>query len=273
MAKRFTDSEKFRNSWYRRLTPKQKCIWEYMISECSLAGIIEIDIESMGFHIGENITKDDIRYFQEKYVVLEKEKLFIPSFIRFQQKELNIKQKAHEKIINELQKYDIPLTVSECGFRYTIDTPLKGYQRCTSNSIGNGIGIGSSIVNKNNEEVTENKKNKLKKPENVTSETWQDFLTLRKAKKAPVTETVIKKIENEAAKIDWSLEQAMQEMCAQGWQGFKSEWIINRRKENGNGKSNQQIVDDIAEEYIRQLEQDKDQVNIKPGEADLRYIQ
>ena len=45
MVKRFTDTEKFKDRWYRNLTPKQKCIWEYMLSACDIAGFFEIDYE------------------------------------------------------------------------------------------------------------------------------------------------------------------------------------------------------------------------------------
>lgn len=68
------------------------------------------------------------------------------------------------------------------------------------------------------------KKEKTLKPDDVTQSTWDDFLTLRKAKKAPVTQTVIKQITSEANKIGWQLEQALSAMCARGWQGFNAEW-------------------------------------------------
>lgn len=69
-----------------------------------------------------------------------------------------------------------------------------------------------------------NKKKKVEKPDDVSSEVWNDFLDHRKAKKAPVTKTVITLIRNEAKKINWTLERAMEETCARGWQGFKAEW-------------------------------------------------
>ena len=76
------------------------------------------------------------------------------------------------------------------------------------------------------------KKEKDKKPEDVSEQIWNDFTKLRRAKKAPVTQTSLDRIRKEAGKINWTLEQAMQEMCAQGWQGFKSEWV-NRKETNG----------------------------------------
>lgn len=73
--------------------------------------------------------------------------------------------------------------------------------------------------------LSSNKKIIITCPENVSESTWNDFVALRKTKKAPVTPTVIDGIAREATKLGWSLERAMQEMCTQGWQGFKADWL------------------------------------------------
>ena len=110
MVKRFTDTEKFKDKWYRSLTPKQKCIWEYMLATCDIAGFFEIDYENMSFHIGANVTRDDFEKFKDKVQFLTKELLFIPNFVLFQQKinslnELNPKNKCHKGIIDVLNKH------------------------------------------------------------------------------------------------------------------------------------------------------------------------
>lgn len=66
------------------------------------------------------------------------------------------------------------------------------------------------------------------KPDSVSESTWQDFLTLRKSKKAPVTDTALKAIEREADKAGVSLETALQVCCEAGWQGFNAGWYANR---------------------------------------------
>jgi uncharacterized protein YdaU (DUF1376 family) len=63
------------------------------------------------------------------------------------------------------------------------------------------------------------------KPDDVSVSTWQDFLQIRKAKKAPLTASAIKGIEREAAKAGWTLGQAMTECCLRGWAGFKADWV------------------------------------------------
>lgn len=110
MVKRFTDTDKFNDKWYRALTPKQKCIWEYMLATCDIAGFFEIDYENMSFHIGANVTRDDFEKFKDKVQFLTKELLFIPNFVLFQQKinslnELNPKNNCHKGIIDILNKH------------------------------------------------------------------------------------------------------------------------------------------------------------------------
>ena len=66
-------------------------------------------------------------------------------------------------------------------------------------------------------------------PDGVSQSVWSDFVKQRKAKKAPVSETVITKIRNQAEKAGWSLEDALAEICARGWTGFNAEWVKEKQ--------------------------------------------
>ncbi len=52
-----------------------------------------------------------------------------------------------------------------------------------------------------------------------------DYLKLRKAKRAPVTETVIADLQSEAMKAGLSIHETLVMCCSRGWQGFKAEWL------------------------------------------------
>lgn len=73
------------------------------------------------------------------------------------------------------------------------------------------------------------KTEKLAKPEGVTDGTWQDFLNHRNKKRAIVTAGVIATIATEAKNAGWTLEAALAEMVARGWQGFKAEFVRNQQ--------------------------------------------
>ena len=72
---------------------------------------------------------------------------------------------------------------------------------------------------------TLHKKNTVAPPEGVTVMVWQDWLKLRKAKKAAVTQTALDGIQREADKARVSLQTALETCCERGWTGFKAEWM------------------------------------------------
>lgn len=63
------------------------------------------------------------------------------------------------------------------------------------------------------------------RPGGVTEQTWADWLQLRKRLKAEVTLTALDGIAREAAKAGYSLEDALMTCCANGWRGFRAEWV------------------------------------------------
>jgi uncharacterized protein YdaU (DUF1376 family) len=65
-------------------------------------------------------------------------------------------------------------------------------------------------------------------PFGVTESVWQDWITLRKSKKAAVTQTALDGIEREARKAGVSLQTALETCCARGWTGFKADWMQSK---------------------------------------------
>ena len=75
------------------------------------------------------------------------------------------------------------------------------------------------------EKETKKKSTVVSCPDFVEQQVWDDFLLIRKAKNAPMTETALKGIEREAKKAGWSLNMAIAESVSRGWQSFKAEWV------------------------------------------------
>jgi len=65
-------------------------------------------------------------------------------------------------------------------------------------------------------------------PIGVSDSVWQEFKTLRKAKKAPITQRAIDKSSEEANLAGWTLEKALEECIVRGWQAFKAEWVAKK---------------------------------------------
>jgi len=78
------------------------------------------------------------------------------------------------------------------------------------------------IATNNHKPIT---KNHIDTPVGVSVDVWQDFVKLRKAKKAPVTDNVVKLIQKEADLAGWSMEMALAECVVRGWQSFKADWV------------------------------------------------
>jgi hypothetical protein len=63
------------------------------------------------------------------------------------------------------------------------------------------------------------------RPDEVQEQTWVDWLELRKAKHAPVTQTVLASARSEAEKAGLSLERFLVIWCARGSQGLEAAWL------------------------------------------------
>ena len=67
------------------------------------------------------------------------------------------------------------------------------------------------------------------RPDSVSETVWQDFQAIRKAKRAPLTDTALAGMEREAAIAGLSLEDAIRFCCEAGWQAFNSGWYAERQ--------------------------------------------
>jgi len=113
MAKRFTDTEKWKKPFIRGLQGAYKLLWLYICDDCDHAGIWQVDMEVAAIRIGEKIDiKEAIKSFDEKIVIIDKgNKWFIPSFLEFQYPSgLNSDNRAHNSVIILLEKYNLRIS-------------------------------------------------------------------------------------------------------------------------------------------------------------------
>ena len=88
-------------------------------------------------------------------------------------------------------------------------------------------------------------------PEGVQLNVWNDFLELRKAKRAPLSNTALAAIDREAAQAGWSINDALAECAARGWQSFKADWV----KEKRNGKATSTSSPDRRSSLARAIDE------------------
>jgi hypothetical protein len=114
MAKRFFETDLWKESWYRKLMPKYKCFWYYIHAQCDQAGIWSIDFELASHFIGEEIDELEVRkLFEDHIIIIDNDRWLIKDFVRFQYGEtLNPNSKPHKKVIGILKvntKGSLPL--------------------------------------------------------------------------------------------------------------------------------------------------------------------
>lgn len=120
-TKRFTAVNKWDQVWFRKLSPKLKCVWMFMVDRCDHAGILEFDLESMSFFIGEEVTLSEIKaHFSEQIEFISDEKIIISAFIEFQYGNLNPANRVHKSIINKIN------SLAEKNKIIPLTSPLKG---------------------------------------------------------------------------------------------------------------------------------------------------
>lgn len=109
MAKRFTDTDKWKKEWFLELNPVHKCFWAYLLDNCSAAGIWDVNFRLAAFQIGADLAEAEIRkVFNKQYVEIDGGKRWhIPDFTNFQYGPLSESCKPHARVIAELKKYSI----------------------------------------------------------------------------------------------------------------------------------------------------------------------
>lgn len=103
----------------------------------------------------------------------------------------------------------------------------------------------------------------------VSASLANDFLAIRKAKKAPLTETAIAGIEREARKAGKSLSEAIAICCERGWQGFDASWLLNASRAGPSqkkslGEAREETIAALTGREIRNLGNESNIIDITP---------
>lgn len=110
MAKRFTDTEKWKKEFIKGLNPKMKLLWFYILDDCDHSGMWQVDMEVASLRIGEPITYEEaFTALGSQIQVYGKFKWFIEDFVSFQYGQLRPSNRMHQAVITTLTKHKIPV--------------------------------------------------------------------------------------------------------------------------------------------------------------------
>lgn len=114
MAKRFTDTNKYRNQFFRNLSTINKLVWDYLYHDCDHAGIWVVDKDVANLCIDKTVEIDwdaalaDFNKDEERIIVLENgKKWFSKAFVQFQYPQLAPSTKVQTSVIKRLETFGI----------------------------------------------------------------------------------------------------------------------------------------------------------------------
>lgn len=146
--KRFTETLKWDDPWFRSLAGVHKLVFLFVIDRCDNAGFWEVDEEAAAFH-----TKLDIKHIQGAWKALERGLkgadgwVWVRSFLKHQKNEiLNAANPAHRQIISLLRDQEkrfsaFPEFMEFLSIARGLEAPVMGHQ----SPIGTGKGKGKGL--------------------------------------------------------------------------------------------------------------------------------
>jgi len=236
MAKRFTDTEKWKKPFIRSLKAPYKLLWLYICDDCDHSGIWQVDIEVAEIRIGEKLDYNKaILYFNDKIIPLDNgSKWFIPSFIEFQYPSgLSENNKAHTGIIKNLERYK-----SEIENYKPLNSPLQG----------------DKVMVKDKVKVMDKEKVQVILP--YTSDNfikywdlWKDF----KKKQFKFTfatpqseQAALKDLVNISKGLETNAIKIIEQSLAKGWKGL----FELKNETNGNTNNNSRVAPKVTAEQL-----------------------
>jgi hypothetical protein len=104
VAKRFTETDKWRDGWFLQLTAVDKLAWQYVCDNCDHAGIIEIVEHLANLQIGLSVDWPAfVVACGHRIEELPGGKLWIKAFCEFQYGELNPENRVHRSVLKRLE--------------------------------------------------------------------------------------------------------------------------------------------------------------------------
>lgn len=122
MAKRFTDTDKWKKEWFVEIRGRDKLLWQYLCDNCDHAGIWDVNLVLASRLCGFKYVREDVKQIFGKQIKEfdNGKRWWIPSFIKFQYdcavERLNPKNIVHRSVLRTLVRYDLySLSVEQQG--------------------------------------------------------------------------------------------------------------------------------------------------------------
>lgn len=149
MPRRFTITEKWSDSWFRRLSVEGKVLFSYLCDVCDVAGFWEIDLELATFNTGISKSKIPAVFKQLSKAYIENDRfIFLQNFLHHQGNfPLKVNNNAHKGILKAFLAHgDFGETMlAEVGGCKGLNEIDEGVVRTPSKGKGKSKGKGSVL--------------------------------------------------------------------------------------------------------------------------------
>ncbi len=137
MAKRLSDTDKWKKPFIRGLQGAYKLLWLYILDDCDHAGIWQVDFEVAVIRIGEDVNSEKaLKEFGDKIQVLNGgTKWFVKDFIEFQYGELKDNNRLHVSVKNLLEKNKVGATKPLASSQEKEQGYIQGQEKGTKQEI------------------------------------------------------------------------------------------------------------------------------------------
>ena len=219
--KRFTETGKWNDQWFRKLKPEMKLLWGWLLDNCDAAGVIEPDIELASFQIGYAMGIDRLSELGDRITEIGAGKYVIPKFVRFQYGTLSKDCRAHGPVYASIEKNGLDRVFK--GIPKGLDTPKDKYKDKDKEKDK----TEGSVRETGAEPPTGPQPDPLEIPDNLKTQTfvaeWQRWMTFRRGMgKKPKDWAVMFR-----EQLDWlakmpaaTATECLGQSIRNGWQGL-----------------------------------------------------
>lgn len=118
--KRFTETDKWRDPWFRSLPPTEKLVFVFVIENCNNAGFYELDRGGMAFSLGLDLSPiEGALKALTRGLVVEDGWVWVRTFLKHQKNDkLNPDNPAHRQVI---------ALINEQGQRFAKDAEYRAF--------------------------------------------------------------------------------------------------------------------------------------------------
>lgn len=150
MPKRFTDSDKWKDPWFKKLGGVSQLFWLFVLDTCDHAGIWKDQFDDFERISGFKLTEQDKLNFSDRILRIDEESFIVPKFIVFQYPNFNAERNnAHKGVLRSLEYYKLNYSIIN---EIVLNTRNKRNDVAPSEPLMRGTGIEQNRIEQNRTE-------------------------------------------------------------------------------------------------------------------------